>query len=137
MKLTQAALSDAPRIADIHLAAFQHNDMLLAQFPTENVRRGLWSSVVDKTVAELLDSQWRVMVAKDENQDIISFAKWCLPIPESVDYKEQAWEWPEGTNMDVLEEWTARVEAASDEILGTTPCYRMLLCSLSFSDANF
>lgn len=130
MTLTQGALSDAPRIADIHLAAFQHNDMLLAQFPTESVRRGLWSSVVDKTVAEMLDPQWRVMVVKDENQDLISFAKWCLPVPESVDYNEQPWEWPDGTNLDVLEKWTARVEAAGDEVLGTTPCYRMSVLNL-------
>lgn len=98
--------------------------MLLAQFPSEKVRQGLWKTLVDKTVAEIHDPNWEIMVVRNLNGNVISFAKWCLPIPESVDYEEPPWDWPAGTDMDVLNEWTAKVDAAGDRILGKTPCYR-------------
>lgn len=130
LTLAKATPSDAPRMADIHMAAFEQNDMLLAQFPTEKIRQGLWISLVDKAVAEMNDPQWKVLVVKDETGEIISFAKWCLPIPEGVEYEESPWHWPEGFNSAVLDAWTAKVDDATGGILGTRPCYRMLLLLL-------
>jgi hypothetical protein len=122
--IAKAQESDAARIADIHMSAFANNAMLLAQFPTPAVRQGLWTSLVRKAVAEIRDPQWELLVIKNQQDEIISFAKWCLPVPESEHYEEPPWEWPDGTNVAVLDEWTKRVEAASEKVLGRTPCYR-------------
>lgn len=130
--LTRATKSDAPRIADIHLVAFRQNGMLLAQFPCEKIRHRLRKTLVDKTVAEICDPFWEIMVVRDLDGDIVSFAKWCLPIPESIDYKEPPWYWPAGTDLEVLNEWTAKVDAAGESILGGTPCYRKYMSPCCF-----
>lgn len=132
-----ATEADAARIADIHLAAFKTNEMLLAQFPTPDIRKKLWTTLKDRAIAEVQDPHWVILVAVDDNGEIISFAKWCLPIRESDHYTELPWEWPEGTNMAVLDEWTEKVEAANARILGSTPCYRKssrLSCSAKCPD---
>ncbi|KAH1567043.1 hypothetical protein KXV68_007508 [Aspergillus fumigatus] len=100
--LDTATEADAPRIADIHMAAFHTNGMLLAQFPTPAVRKGLWTSLVDKVVKEIRDPQWEVLVAREADDRVVSFAKWCLPLSESTVYEEEPWVWPEGTNMAIL-----------------------------------
>ncbi|WEW57466.1 hypothetical protein PRK78_002933 [Emydomyces testavorans] len=125
LTLSRAKESDAPRIADIHMAAFGNNAMLLAQFPTPAVREGLWKSLVDKVIAEMRDSKWAILVVLNQKGEVISFAKWCLPVLESENYEEPPWRWPQGTKMAILDEWTEKVEAASEKILGTTPCYRL------------
>jgi hypothetical protein len=126
LKLIQASESDSPRIADIHMSAFGTNKMLLAQFPTPAARAGLWTSVVEKTLAEIRDPKWDVLLVKDEQSGkIIGFAKWRRPIWDEEEYVEEPWVWPEGTAMGILDEWTERVEAAGGKVLGTRPCYRM------------
>lgn len=124
LTLLPAKESDAPRIADIHMAAFGTNAMLLAQFPTLAVRDGLWTSLVEKVVAEIRDPKWAILVVQDEKGRVLSFAKWCLPVLESENYEEPPWRWPEGTNLAVLDQWTEKVEDASEKILGSTPYYR-------------
>ena len=58
------------------------------------------------------------------SRKIIGFAKWCRPIEEGEEYIEEPWVWPEGTDMQILDEWTRRVEEAEDKVLGSRPCYR-------------
>ncbi|GFG20805.1 GNAT family N-acetyltransferase [Aspergillus udagawae] len=123
--LDTAREADAPRIADIHMAAFHTNGMLLAQFPTPAVRKGLWTSLVNKAIKEIRDPQWEVLVVREDHGLVVSFAKWCLPVSESTLYEEEPWLWPEGTNMAILTAWTEKVEQAADEIMGRTPCYRL------------
>jgi hypothetical protein len=126
LKLIQASESDSPRIADIYMSAFGTNKMLLAQFPTPAARAGLWTSVVEKTLAEMRDPKWDVLLVKDEQSGkIIGFAKWRRPIWDEEEYVEEPWVLPEGTAMGILDEWTERVEAAGGKVLGTRPCYRM------------
>lgn len=136
LKIVPASESDAPRIADIHMSAFGTNEMLLAQFPTAAVRACLWTSLVEKAVSEIRDPKWEVLLAREEDEEdddddhrsgreIVGFAKWCRPILEGEGYVEEPWRWPEGTEMEVLDKWTERVEAASEKVLGTRPCYRM------------
>ncbi|KEY82293.1 acetyltransferase GNAT, partial [Aspergillus fumigatus] len=107
------------------MAAFHTNGMLLAQFPTPAVRKGLWMSLVDKVVKEIRDPQWEVLVAREADDRVVSFAKWCLPLSESTVYEEEPWVWPEGTNMAILNAWVKKVEQAAKEIMGKTPCYRL------------
>lgn len=77
--LDTATEADAPRIADIHMAAFHTNGMLLAQFPTPAVRKGLWTSLVDKVVKEIRDPQWEVLVAREADDRVVSFANGVFP----------------------------------------------------------
>jgi len=119
------AESVAQRIADIHMNAFGSNYMLLAQFPTPAVREGLRQSIFRKAIDDINDSKTTVVLVKD-GDEIISFAKWVDPIREGESYEEPPWHWPEGTRLDILDDWTGRVEKASDEVLGSRPHYRKL-----------
>lgn len=134
--LSEAAESDADRIATIHMAAFGPNKLLRAQFPTEATREGLQVCIADKALRDIRDPKTAVLVIRDQNE-IISFAKWHFPIPRGEEYEEPPWIWPEGTNFAVLDEWTERAQAVYLKILGNTPCYRELprdpLCGLSIS----
>ncbi|KAE8312757.1 hypothetical protein BDV41DRAFT_577443 [Aspergillus transmontanensis] len=64
--LTETQEVDAPRIAEIHMAAFHDNAMLLAQFPTSVVRAELFNTLVQKARDEVRDPQWTVLVVRDE-----------------------------------------------------------------------
>lgn len=123
--LIKASEDDAARIADIHMAAFGTNQMLLAQFPTPAIRDELRVTLREKAIDEIRDPQWAVLVVYDGAGTIISFAKWRRPIPEPEEdrYIEGPWKWPKGTRLDVLEEWTLKVEEAGERLLGNTPFY--------------
>jgi hypothetical protein len=125
LTLIEASEDDAARIADIHMAAFGTNPMLLAQFPTPAIRDELRVTLREKAIDEIRDPQWAVLVVYDGAGKIISFAKWRRPIPESEwdRYVEAPWKWPKGTRFDILEEWTSKVEEAGEKLLGNTPFY--------------
>ncbi|KAL4793746.1 putative GNAT family acetyltransferase [Aspergillus venezuelensis] len=128
LTLTEASPADAPRIADIHMAAFGTNHMLLAQFPTPEIREGLGVSLQEKALSEMQDPHWTVLVVRDEESGkIISFAKWQHPIPlsEQDTYEEKPWDWPAGTRLDILDEWTRKVVDAGERLLGSTPYYSL------------
>ncbi|KAK2763218.1 hypothetical protein FQN54_009854 [Arachnomyces sp. PD_36] len=126
LTLSFAEEGDADRIADIHMASFGTNMMLRAQFPTPAVREGLRTSLIRKVIEEIRDPNWDILLARDQDE-ILSFAKWKRPIFDTSTYTEAPWQWPEGTRMDVLDEWTRRVENVSEKVIGSAPCY-----SLSF-----
>ena len=123
LTLAKASESDANRIADIHMAAFGSNMMLLAQFPTPAIRDELRICIAEKAKADIKDPKTAVLVVR-EGPEIISFAKWALPVSQSEEYVEPPWRWPEATNHAVLDRWTEKVEAAQKNILGESPCYR-------------
>ena len=130
LRLCEASASDASRIADIHMAAFGSNVMLQAQFPTPAIRNELRKCIAEKAVADINDSETAVLVVRDDgDEEIISFAKWALPVSpaEEAYYTEPPWRWPEGTNRAILERWTGKVDAAQKKILGDAPCYRKSL----------
>jgi hypothetical protein len=146
-RISIAAPEHAARIAQIHMAAFGSNVMLLAQFPTEDVLKGLERSIEMKARADIEDSNSTVIIAwaseeaesraennpsrsipaersRDAYSDtIIGFAKWTHPIEVGSDYEEPAWVWPEGTVHDVLNAWTRVEEEAQEAIVGSEPCY--------------
>ena len=123
---TFATESDASRIADIHMSAFGPNPLLLAQFPTPTIRHQLQTRIAQKAANDIQDPHIAVLVVKEDNR-VISFAKWSLPVPASGDYVEAPWIWPEGTDLAVLEQWTDMVEGAKRRVLGDLPAYRRLL----------
>ena len=117
---------DADRIADIHMAAFGTNLLLQAQFPTPAIRDELRGCIARKALADIHDAKTAVLIVQDEGEQnkIIGFAKWHLPVSVSEDYEEPVWLWPAGTNLAVLDEWTEIVEAAKQRIIGNEPYYR-------------
>ena len=148
LDLSEAQADDAPRIAEIHMAAFGSNAMLRAQFPTPAVRRDLQRSIEWKALADINDTKTTVLVVRiamdhdvlmenveptvvanrklglEQRSKVIAFAKWVAPSAEGEDYEEPAWIWPEGTNLAVLNTWNDLVESVQARVLGSTPCYR-------------
>ena len=146
--LSTAQPQDAPRIADIHMAAFATNAMLLAQFPTPAVREGLRRTVAAKALADIQDAKTTVLIVRDLDQGrygpeqqfdtsldtallppagvkVIAFAKWAHPTTaDDHEYSEPEWVWPEGTNRGVLDRWTRKTEEAQANAVGSRPCYR-------------
>ncbi|KAL8977943.1 MAG: hypothetical protein Q9205_006359 [Flavoplaca limonia] len=120
--VTAAVEHDADRIADVHMAAFGSNALLLAQFPTPDVRTQLRDCIAKKAADDIRDPYIAVLVVHDQDK-IVSFAKWSLPITASEAYVEEPWAWPDGTNFHVLREWTGKVEEAQQRILGELPSY--------------
>lgn len=129
--LAYASKDDANHIADIHMAAFADNKMLLTQFPAPEIRERLWHSVARKTLADIRDPHIAVLVIRDvdlqdsssERSNIISYAKWSLP--SSSPDNETPWEWPEGTRLDILEDLKRRLAEVERRVLGDDPSYRM------------
>lgn len=77
LKLTFALEEDASRIADIHMAAFVTNDMLLAQFPISAIRDGLRDSIARKARDDIRDPHTAMLLVQDSELEgeIIGFAK--------------------------------------------------------------
>lgn len=144
LKLDFATPTDAPRIAEIHMAAFGPNAMLRAQFPSPQVRRALQGSIEQKALEDINDPKTTVLVVKEVHDSdkeapvTIAFAKWSHPVEQGEDYTEPPWVWPEGTDMGVLDAWTEATEKASNRIIGSDPCYRkylqVLVCCIPAAD---
>lgn len=115
LTLHRASESDADCIADIHMAAFGTNAMLRAQFPTAAIRCELRKRIAQKALDDMRDPKKAVLVVKNGNQ-IISFAKWDLPVFEGEKYVERPWVWPEGTNLAIVDEWMEKVEEAEERV---------------------
>lgn len=130
LHVSPALETDTSRIAAIHMAAFGTNSMLLAQFPTPSIREKLQACIAAKALADIKDPKTAVLVVRDDeknNNEVISFAKWSLPVWKGETYLEATWLWPEGTNWDVLDKWTKVVESARKRVLGEDACYCKLL----------
>lgn len=135
LQLCNASDHDATRIADIHLTAFTSNKMFQTQFPTPDIRAGLWHSVVSNIVADIHDPRIAVLVVRDANlkdnngkDKAISYARYSLPT--STSNNERLWVWPEGTRLDILEDQKKRLKEAEKRILGGACSYRTsFLCS--------
>ncbi|KAI0521227.1 putative GNAT family acetyltransferase [Xylaria bambusicola] len=65
LRLYPAVPADAGRISEIHMAAFADNAMLLAQFPTPEVRAGLKESIRMKALADISDARVSVLVVRE------------------------------------------------------------------------
>ena len=131
LSLLVAEESHADSIAAIHMAAFGTNALLQAQFPTPAIRDELKQCIAEKAVKDIRDPKTTVIVVRDQGE-LISFAKWHLPVFEPEAYVEPPWRWPDGTNLALLEEWGEKVEVAKQKIIGDAPCYRELLKVSSF-----
>ncbi|EFE39466.1 GNAT family acetyltransferase, putative [Trichophyton verrucosum HKI 0517] len=123
--LEQAQESDAQHIVDIHIKAFSSNLMLLAQFPTATAQEGLKTFLIDLIIQEIRDPGYAVFVVRDAQGCLVSFARWCLPRYTPDPHREAPSQLPEGTDMEVLNAWSARVLDVTRKVIGDTPHYHM------------
>lgn len=152
LTLAFAECEDATRIAEIHMAVFGSNAMLLAQFPTPTTRDGLRKSIELKALADIDDSRTTVLVIRfsipespsnaaevGKNEPscerlprgkVIAFAKWAHPVSIEEDYTEPSWIWPAGTDLKIVKDWSEVAEQAQSRAVGNTSCYREYLTRL-------
>ncbi|KAE8141729.1 hypothetical protein BDV38DRAFT_279076 [Aspergillus pseudotamarii] len=84
--LTQAQEADAPRIAEIHMAALYGNAMLLAQFPlpqSAQIYSIPWSKRQDKRFATRSGLSLCSKVGQDPVRVVVGLAKWRRPMEGS------------------------------------------------------
>lgn len=129
LHLSAAATADVDQIAAVHLAAFDSNALLHAQFPTPSSRAALQRILSQEMFATIQSDHSRkvVLVVRDtdaENQ-IISFAKWDLP-GLSKGHSPLRSTWPEDCQEQYLNEYHDKAEAAKNRVVGDQPCYRKL-----------
>ena len=121
LKRRFAINTDAPRIAEIHMAAFGKNAMLRAQFPSADARQALQKSIEAKALSDITDPKSSVLVVKDSS---IQASGDKGSVIEGEDYVEPPWIWPEGTDFAILTAWAKQAEEAQRKAMGNTPCYR-------------
>ncbi|KAF8858065.1 hypothetical protein BDZ45DRAFT_591659 [Acephala macrosclerotiorum] len=131
LRLSAATAVDVDEIAAIHLAAFDSNVLLHAQFPTPASLDALRSYLSQEMLASIRggeESKQAILVVRDtEASDrIISFAKWDLPDPgyDSKDLQVSDITCVEGCKKEYLEEYVTKAEDAKRRIIGNSPCYR-------------
>ncbi|KAK6811647.1 hypothetical protein RU639_012584 [Aspergillus parasiticus] len=122
--LTETQEADAPRIAEIHMAAFHDNAMLLAQFPTSAIHAELFNTLVQKARDEVRDPQWTVLVVHDE-PGFQPQQQGTAEDGSGVGQGPRPAVWPAGTRFDILEDWTRRVKSVTSRVVGTRPCYNL------------
>lgn len=82
----------AIHIAAIHTAAFT-NALLDAKCPTPSAREALELCIARKALADIRDPKIALLIMRDHDAEIISFAKWSLPIFDSETDVESFWIW--------------------------------------------
>ncbi len=123
LTLCSATHEDATRIAAIHLAAFDVNPLLHAEFPTPQDLANLQEFLAEDTIKELSDPMTAVLVVKTREGKIISFAKWTLPeAGDQVLHEDTAW--PKGCVRELLDEYYMKAEEGKRKVLGEEKCYR-------------
>jgi hypothetical protein len=132
LQLSVATEADVDRITDLHLASFDSNILLHAQFPTKASLEGLHAFLRQETldtIQSVQDTEKTVLVVRDtESDQIISFAKWDLP-GLSTGHAHVGVKW---CKREYLEDYYEKAEAAKKRVIGDCPCYRKTYCSVSF-----
>lgn len=131
LQLSAAVAADVDEIAAVHLAAFDSNVLLHAQFPTPACLNALCTYLSQEMLASIQGREQpgkAILVVRDTEagSKIISFAKWDLP---DVHSKSQALDVPDvtcidGCNKEYLVLYAERAEAAKARVIGDSPCYR-------------
>jgi len=141
LQLTVATEADADCIASIHLAAFDSNPLLHAQFPTPSSLEVLHAALSQDALNAIRNGEGCgtiVLVVRDTEADgqIISFAKWDLP-EKLKDIVHSDITWPEDCRREYLDEYHEKAGFAKNRIIGNKPCYRKNCISLCFHSIFF
>ncbi|KAH7330224.1 hypothetical protein BKA65DRAFT_404889 [Rhexocercosporidium sp. MPI-PUGE-AT-0058] len=132
LQLHPAKPSDADRIATIHLAAFNDNPLLHAQFPTPSSLTALHSILALETQHAIQHAQdaKAILVVRDtereggEPEQIIGFAKWDLPREGRKLVLHEGVTWPDDCRQEWLDKYHGLAEEAKERVVGGRSCYR-------------
>jgi hypothetical protein len=136
LQLSVATEADVECIASIHLAAFDSNPLLHAQFPTPSSLKGLHTSLSQDALSTIWKGESSgkiVLVVRETAADdrIIGFAKWDLPqTSEGIFHSDITW--PEGCRQEYLDEYIEKAESAKNRVIGDNPCYRKTYTCFNF-----
>ncbi len=136
LQLGVATEADVDCIASIHLAAFDANPLLHAQFPTPSSLEGLHTTLNQDALTIIRNGETSgkiVLVVKDPEAGgrIISFAKWDLPQTTKGNFNSGI-TWPEGCRQEYLDEYSEKAESVKNRVVGDKQCYRETYISLFF-----
>jgi hypothetical protein len=140
LQLSEATEADVDCIASIHLAAFDSNPLLHAQFPTPSSLEGLHASLSQDALSTIRNGESSgeiVLVVREieANGQIISFAKWDLPqASKGIFYPDITW--PEGCRREYLDEYFEKAESAKNRVIGDKRCYRKTCIFFWFDDIS-
>jgi hypothetical protein len=125
--VTRPQEADAPRIAEIHLAAMDANPLLHAQFPAPDSREALRRFLGEYAAEELRHPASGVLVAREpETGAIAGFAKWDSPShPESVKLESGDMRNLEGCRREFVDGYVALAEQAKKRCFDEAGCYCM------------
>lgn len=133
LRLSAAIAVDVDEIAAIHLAAFDSNVLLHAQFPTPASLDALRSYLSQDILASIRggeECKKAVLVVRDTEAGdrIISFAKWDLPglAADSKGLQGPDITCIKGCKKEYLEEYVTKAEDAKTRVIANTPCYRKM-----------
>ncbi|KAL2162062.1 hypothetical protein VTH06DRAFT_7847 [Thermothelomyces fergusii] len=123
--------ADAPRIAQIHVAAMDANPLLHAQFPTSEGLKSLQRYLEAHTTEQLRDPSSGILVARDTETGVITgFVKWNSPSHPEVKLERGSLRDIEGCRPELLDRYVALVEEAKKRCFGDQPCYSIsFLCT--------
>jgi ribosomal protein S18 acetylase RimI-like enzyme len=130
-----AVPSDAAKIASIHLAAFDVNPLLHAQFPTPASLAGLQTMLARGAMQAIMDPSLGtvfIVATEIETEEVVCFAKWQRPSQESSPHHAEGLQWPEGAKVELLDAYGVMVEEAQDRVIGQEPCWSMFSLFLRF-----
>lgn len=125
---------DAPRIAEIHLAAMDSNPLLHAQFPAREGLAALQQFLETYAAEQLRDSASGVLVARNSETGVIAgFAKWDSPShPENVKLESGELRYLQGCRREFLDGYASLAEEAKKRYFGDHPCYRTFIRQFLF-----
>jgi hypothetical protein len=141
LQLSIATEADVDCIASTHLAAFDSNILLHAQYPTPSSLEGLQAYLSQDALDIIQNGQncGKVILVVRETEaknQIISFAKWDLPEISKAPLHSDI-TWPTGCRQEYLDEYHEKAEAAKNRVVGDRPCYRKTCISLCFHNISF
>ncbi|RDW71800.1 amidase signature (AS) enzyme-5 [Coleophoma crateriformis] len=122
INILEAGEADAELIAAIHLAAFDSNILLHAQFPTSTALASLQTILAEETKSSIRDPTKTVLIAKQYSK-VIGFAKWDLPTHTKIPFEDIVW--PDDADHDYLDQYANKAEAAKGRVTSDEPCYRL------------
>lgn len=122
--VTSAAPGDAPEVAQIHIKAMDYNELLHAQFPSEEALDFL-QRYLEKETVEFLQSDGKgVLVGRDsESGEIAGFAKWIVH-REGDDDAPADDVWPSFCRAEYLNPYADLTARVRKSVMGSAPYYR-------------
>jgi hypothetical protein len=118
---------DAPNIATLLIAAFEHDPYQRIEYPTSESLKGLHTYETNKTKKLVHDPDrptWKVSDMK--TGQILSFARLSTPCATMAVEEDDEDSWPEGCNKEMCIPFMEQLQKMKLKIMGERPYYRKL-----------